>query len=342
MKSSYAVWRHSLAIVLTGSLSLSMCATFALCQDAPGDAKKLMLAAYQVNGLMGPDVHPWHLKTTFKILDDSGNTTDSGTYEEFWVSPTKYKRSYTTSKFTQTDYGTAKGVFRAGQRQQVPAMMRDLQREFIAPMLAPEEVIAQQEFISSTQEIGGDNLQCLIVAGSPTDAGRSWCVQGSELMLRKTSSAAESLQVFHDHITDFRGRSVPGDLRFVRSNKTALTAHLVSIEPLEPSVGLDPSPDATPPHIRVNISAGVAIGMLQKHDAPVYPPGTRVSGTVALGAVIGVDGHVEELHVISGPPVLQKAALDAVRLWTYKTYFLNNEPAEVATQIFVVFTHSRN
>ena len=58
---------------------------------------------------------PWHLKVSFRVLDDEGKPKDSGTYEEFWVSPGKYRQSYTSAGFSQTDYGTANGIMRIGE-----------------------------------------------------------------------------------------------------------------------------------------------------------------------------------------------------------------------------------
>jgi protein TonB len=92
---------------------------------------------------------------------------------------------------------------------------------------------------------------------------------------------------------------------------------------------------------KVNISAGVAVGMLLQKTQPVYPPiakAARVSGTVVLQATISKTGQIENLRVISGPAMLQQAAMDAVKTWRYKPYLLNNEPVEVETTINVIFS----
>ena len=47
---------------------------------------------------------------------------------------------------------------------------------------------------------------------------------------------------------------------------------------------------------------------------------------------------MRNLHVISGPEMLQQPSLDAVKQWVYKPYLLNGEPVEVETQIMVVYT----
>ena len=97
---------------------------------------------------------------------------------------------------------------------------------------------------------------------------------------------------------------------------------------------------AEPPK-KVNISAGVAHGMLLQKTTPMYPPiakAARVSGTVVIQAKISKTGTIENLHVISGPAMLQQAAMDAVKSWRYRPYLLNNEPVEVETTVNVIFT----
>ena len=76
---------------------------------------------------------------------------------------------------------------------------------------------------------------------------------------------------------------------------------------------------------------------------PVYPQmakTARIQGKVILEAVIGPDGHVNDLALISGHPLLQQAAIEAVRQWVYQVTYLNNMPVAVKTTIEVNFTLS--
>jgi protein TonB len=85
----------------------------------------------------------------------------------------------------------------------------------------------------------------------------------------------------------------------------------------------------------------VTAAMLVNRVQPVYPPlarQTRISGTVRLHAIIGKDGSVQQLEVLSGHPLLVQAALDAVRQWRYRPTLLNGEPVEVDTTIDVIFS----
>jgi protein TonB len=88
------------------------------------------------------------------------------------------------------------------------------------------------------------------------------------------------------------------------------------------------------------ISKGVADGMVIQRIIPHYPPiaqASRTQGTVVLQAVISKNGTIENLHVVSGSPMLQQAAIDAVSQWRYRPYLLNGQPVDVETAINVVF-----
>lgn len=94
---------------------------------------------------------------------------------------------------------------------------------------------------------------------------------------------------------------------------------------------------------KINISSGVAAGMLVRKTAPQYPEiakSAHVSGTVVLQATVSKAGTIENLRVITGPDMLRQAALDAVRSWRYRPYLLNGEPVEVGTTVSVVFAPS--
>ncbi len=98
------------------------------------------------------------------------------------------------------------------------------------------------------------------------------------------------------------------------------------------------------PPKRMRIASRVVAANLIHDVAPVYPPEAgraRIEGTVVLLAVIGRDGTVRDVQVKSGSPLLAQAAMDAVKQWRYRPYFLNGEPVEVDSQITITFNLSR-
>jgi TonB family protein len=96
---------------------------------------------------------------------------------------------------------------------------------------------------------------------------------------------------------------------------------------------------AAPP--RIKVGGLVQEGKLVLRVTPLYPRLAviaRISGAVELAAVIGTDGRARELRILSGHPLLRRAAVDAVRQWVYLPTLLNSDPVEVDTGIVVTFT----
>ncbi len=86
-------------------------------------------------------------------------------------------------------------------------------------------------------------------------------------------------------------------------------------------------------------------GFLIHRVQPEYPAPARqvrVQGAVVIAALISKEGTIENLHVLSGHPMLIPAALSAVKQWRYRPYILNGDPIEVGTQITVNFLLSGN
>jgi protein TonB len=83
-----------------------------------------------------------------------------------------------------------------------------------------------------------------------------------------------------------------------------------------------------------------AIALLIHEVEPEYPALARhahVGGVVQLRAIIGRDGTVQNLILVSGQPLLVEAAMDAVKQWVYKPAYLNGVPVEVVTEVSVHF-----
>jgi len=109
--------------------------------------------------------------------------------------------------------------------------------------------------------------------------------------------------------------------------------------PQETKIAQPVKPAEPEPPIRVKASV-VEMARIVRRIEPVYPPlarQARISGTVELTGVIGVDGRIRELQVVNGHPLLARAALEAVRQWVYEPTLLNGKPVEVIAPITVNF-----
>lgn len=112
-----------------------------------------------------------------------------------------------------------------------------------------------------------------------------------------------------------------------------------------PTNDYHPTPVArpTPPrHVLVSV---LSEAQLLKRVQPAYPPiaiVTHTEGDVQLHALIAKDGTIQSLTVVSGHPILATAAVDAVKQWKYRPYYLNGQPVEVETFITVSFKRIRD
>lgn len=90
----------------------------------------------------------------------------------------------------------------------------------------------------------------------------------------------------------------------------------------------------------VQVSAGVAQGLLLHRVQPVYPDDARqnhIQGTVLLRAIIDKSGRISKVEPISGPKELTAAAIGAVEQWRYRPCMLRGAPVDVQTEITVKF-----
>jgi len=95
------------------------------------------------------------------------------------------------------------------------------------------------------------------------------------------------------------------------------------------------------PHASVKASKEEMTALLLRKISPEYPEAAKkahIQGHVILRAIIGKDGDVENLQIVSGHPQLAPAAIEAVKQWKYKPYLQQGQPVEVETEIDVNFT----
>ena len=99
-----------------------------------------------------------------------------------------------------------------------------------------------------------------------------------------------------------------------------------------------PAPPSLPP-VRPggNITSPTRVKYVPP-DYPVLAQRNHIEGTVIIEAIIGTDGRVQDARVIRSAPLLDAAALDAVRQWEYTPTRLNGQPTPVIVTVTVRFT----
>lgn len=168
----------------------------------------------------------------------------------------------------------------------------------------------------------------LVNAGAARQGGTATLVQPTVIPSGITTSAADTF--IRPGNTAAHG---PAGLACVGCIPSA-----VSFIPIMPP----PVVDVRPPQ-RLKTSSIDPAYIVVRID-PAYPPAARaagIQGKVVLRALVGRDGSIDELEVISGHPMLTRSALEAVRHWRYKPTIVSGSPVEVETTITVKFVLNR-
>ncbi len=95
-------------------------------------------------------------------------------------------------------------------------------------------------------------------------------------------------------------------------------------------------------HVQMSSDASEIVSRPVRPNYPLLARQMKVEGSVILQALIGRDGIIQNLRVVSGPNILASAAQDAVRQWHFKPHFQGAEPVETQAKITVNFTISTN
>ena len=160
--------------------------------------------------------------------------------------------------------------------------------------------------------------------------------QGDTLSLGDFVKVIDAVRSFDSHLAVSIGNLPSGfDIR-IRPQDSA--GGMMS--PFDGAAPPPPSVSVAPPSA-IRVGGNVQQTNLITKVTPVYPPeakAARVQGLVRFNATIGPDGHVQNLKVVSGPPMLVNSAVDAVKQWVYKPTLLNGQPVTVVTVVDVNYT----
>ena len=291
---------------------------------------------------------PWHLKLSFQLFDSKGHPTEQGTIEEWWKSPALHKTVYTSPSYTSTEIQTQDGLFRSKGSSSAPYLLDLVLQQIVHPM--PEEKdITNAKPNMRKETISKLPMDCIMLSQeikrvpySPLGLFPTYCFDHDADTLRISYDFGSQMTVLN-RIGSFQQHHVAIDQTISVNDVTVVTGHINVLQGITlqeadfvPSAdlekaGLDP----------LKVSSGVIGGLAVSQPKPVYPESARVghvSGTVMLGAIIGRDGRVHSLKLLTTPdPDLAIAAIAAVRQWRYKPYLFQGEPTEVQTRITVNF-----
>lgn len=311
-------------------------------------AALLALAALH-NGLAGPNLKPWHVKAAYQLYDAIGNPTQSGTFEAWWAGPSEYKLSFTRAGKSLTVYMSPKGSYISGVRKMSLAEIR-LEHWLLDPV--PDRSDRKSSRLKR-KTLVADHIKFDCVKYTPSRPGKSildmpktYCLSMEKPILTLVVNK-DGDQIIYQSDIQFQGRYLGDNLRIIDNRVPIISARLLSADILNPS---DQSTFSLPPeangHLQPALTApdgmpAIVAGHRIGGRNPIYPPKakkTHQQGTVTLEALIGTDGKIHSLKLISSSsPLLTSSAIDAVKTWRYSLYKLAGIPIQVQTIIHAVY-----
>jgi TonB family protein len=206
----------------------------------------------------------------------------------------------------------------------IEAVKQEIQGEVVVHLL-----ISETGDVEKADAISGDPM----LVRSATDAMKKWKFKpylkdGHPV---KVSTRMTYDFAFKDRVKDVSPDTTPTEPKPLSGAPSPTPSIVSSASPSLDSRSLQP----------VRVASAISQGMLIHRVTPIYPASARINhvqGTVLLQAVIGKDGHLKSLTVISGPEELRSAAIGAVQQWRYRPYMKEGEPVDVSTTITVNFT----
>jgi TonB family protein len=314
--------------------------------SVPTEPKALVLALATENGAPAEGAKPWHMKIRYTINNWDGSTDSQGMIEEFWLAPNRYKRIFVTTTFNQVEYSGINGIRRTGSREEAPSQLERILDEFLDPV--PFDAASIQAANVEVQRVRSPHakLACITAkrAGTPTETvvNMTYCSEENLPILRLTIVGTGWSSVIRYDIVKFQSRYFPKSIEQdvglpgSMNGKPMFTAKLEMLESLD-SVDeaqfAPPDGAYTAPKV-IALDEAATKTQLDQHSAPVYPPiakAAHVTGDVVLSLQIQTDGRVSRIRVLSGPAMLQQAAMDALKKWTYRPFAQDGEPVEVNT-----------
>jgi hypothetical protein len=311
----------------------------------PHSAPEILKLALDMNGLEVPSARPWHVKLSYDQFDEDGDNVHSGTVEEFYVAPKKFKRIYTSELLNRIDIANDAGLFRTGDQSWPGVDESGVLNSALHPLNLARWDDRTRQPEKTELKFGNAKFPCVslrdkdprvIHFGAPV-----FCFEPGTVMLRYVNANMAEV-ITYDSIAPFQGHYVARNITITRSDKPYLKIH---VEELGEITKISDAFFALPPDAKGPLGGRISVPSSTYTEEyqisspqPAYPRG--VSGLVHVKYVVGKDGSVIEATANDGPEELRKTVLEAVRKYRFRPYLLLDQPVEVESTIeFTV--HSR-
>ena len=336
--------RISCKTMASALLLIALCRSSA-CQD--GEVlKSRVLVALRRCSILTSTMPPYRLTASIVVFDGTGKNPVQGSFELLHrKSDYRITTIFPQSKSSYLSNSTGKYAASLGDPPYFAA-------KIIHAFQQPLSYVGFDSKPASPLKDFSKPVKCVAVTSTTTQVVRGPVVPEHKVCIDGTSDSLlavvdgnetyirEDIREFSDHDVAHKVRLQLGAITVAEATITRFDMTGLTDADFAPDSDMKPT-DQLP----ARIPASVIAGRIIKHENVKYPgaaKAARIQGVVLLHAIIGKDGTIKNLSVISSPDlVLSEAAVKAVNHWTYEPYLLNNEPTEVDTTITVNFALGR-
>lgn len=310
----------------------------------PSGPTELMKQAALVNGLDAPSIKPWHIKASYQVFGFDGKVKDEGTFEEWWAGPESSKIVYSGSKFHRTLYMTASGDYLVGDAGVLPPYLFLIRQAVVHPI----EInwLPDYDYRAGTNPFKDLKLTCIERSVTGSTAAKEpldkYCFEEGTKVLRFHETHARIDTVFQPMGLLGNQHLALGALIRIQG-KNYISVKINEGNFIAPVSNADFSPPSSAmklDHREVIEASDSTLFKKTSGPPPVYPvlaKQAREQGIVNLAALIGPDGRVKQVELLSQENGLSAAAIDAVKNWRYESSIAGKDLTETWLMVEVRF-----
>lgn len=299
---------------------------------ASPEAVKTMNELMRTNGLELQPATPWHIELAYDEFDEDGDNVHSGTMDEYYVSPKKYRKVIKTDEFSQTEVANGSDLYRSGDQnwppiaafQAIRALVSPLYQSSTTPDTSPDKL---------DWTVDGVKLPCVVMRNPrmiSENGLQKFCYEPGTAILRYSGAAWD--QTVYNNIVKFGERYLARDVEVTHGGKPFLKIHLAKAESApqtEDSLFLPPTGTPGPLMGVVSVPPFILLNdyLVHREFPQNLPRGVR--GKVTVKFTVNTEGQVIRAQATEGPEELRKPFEEAVMKLQFRPFLILDKPVEV-------------
>lgn len=316
---------------------------------ARAQAAALFAKALAVSDLRAPGSPPFEMAGTISIGENHGKHPTTGTYLLKWVSPDQWREEIHFANYTRIRVGGKNQYWqsRTTSYEVQPFLQLNEGLNFLKELHVwsnPANISSLESVKLHQKKDHGIKLNCVTLKPNEANASLDYCfnaVAGTLVSEIAGPFASESGPLGFSGFLSFGEKYFPGDIRAEAPPAVPVTLHVNSITPLAKTDVADFQPPAGSTSWP-SCDAPDTLPIIESQVTPNYPVVAKMEhrdGSVFVYAIIGIDGRLSNLKLLSAPDgSLGASSLSAAEQWKYKPETCGGKPVPAETSIRTVYT----